>query len=383
MKKGRKILAAALAVVMMLSVGIIDWKQAKANDSITEMENGIGYQKRTDMANYYVGPESDENVAPMEEGYVFGGWYTDATLKTPATSVLDEVYAKWVPDYVLSVKAQIETSAEEGLAEGERTYVRFVSSVDTKYEDYGFRVIINKRANETKFDTMYWLKNYTSEDSEGNTRTFTLYNTLRKKAGDEGFYEPTQVFGPASDYFFVAQLPNVAQKNEGLTIFVQPFWKTLDGTEVAGLAKYVRVKDSYSANRYISVPVNLASATADVAAGMVTMSCPTGYTVVDCESGIGLPSVNYYPNGTTVNIVADTSPVVDGVTSYVGNTFTDIDPTEYTYANVWFKAQEGTTAVGDINNTTGTDLTFNITAGDFCNWHEEDVTVTKRGNYKY
>ena len=394
MKKSRKMLVVALATVMASSIGFISWKQVKADEQLYSVEDGseIKYQEYSNMSDYWKG-NVEENTAPVcpQSGYVFGGWYQDAQLTQPLEQATTTAYAKWVPDYVLSVKAQIEVNAEDGdmtdCNKAGYSYIRFISSVDDNtYQDYGFHVIINKKNDVSVFDTKYYLKGNKAisqgEELDGfDSSNFKLYKTLKKAKGDIVSYTPANVFGSASDYFFVAQQPSIKLDNADKTLYVRPFWVTPDGTEVEGLAKYVRVMDGYTANQYISVPVNIATAEKDIAAGVVTMTYPEGLTYAGVESGINLPGINVYNDATNrkLTFVAENSPISsDGSVSYVGNTFTDIDPTEYIYVNVWF------TGSSDVNNDSA-QLTFPITIeeGNFCNWHEEDVTVTSRGDYIY
>ena len=66
----------------------------------------------------------------------------------------------------------------------------------------------------------------------------------------------------------------------------------------------------------------------------------------------------------------------------MGNTFTDVDPTEYTYVNVWFRLKDGV-QIDQLNKADGEKLIFDIIVGDFCNWMEETVTVATHETYVY
>ena len=389
MRKNKRWTATMLAIVMTVLAGFVDWKNVEANEATDDLK--IEYEA-LDMSVYW--KANGEGKAPVKPGYVFGGWYSakndneeSKLMQVPNSGT---TYAKWVPSYVLSVKAQIEADKEDGLGESEKTYIRLISSVDTTYSEYGYNVIYNKRAGEEKFDKDYRL-------IPGETEGFYLYKTIRaQKEETSKSRTPQEIFGDCSEYFFVLQLTGISYNNSVKPIYVRPYWVTHDGTKVEGLAKYVRVIDGYSENQYISVPVNLAESDGNIAAGVVTMTYDSEVVRVvktdgnivrgtGIDNGIGLDNVTCHDDGNgKIVFTADTSPInSDGSTSYIGNTFTDINPTKYTYANVWFELIDGTD-VGQLNKNGGNQLEFAITtsADGFCNWQEETVNV-KLHNYYY
>ena len=79
----------------------------------------------------------DSKAVPTEEGYLFGGWYKDAAgtqalEATEASTYTGEVYAKFVPSYVLSVKTQLdETTQNNSKQDGEKASLRVFTGVDS------------------------------------------------------------------------------------------------------------------------------------------------------------------------------------------------------------------------------------------------------------
>lgn len=238
MRKNKRWMAAMLAVTIMVSVGAVDWKNVEATETTNTLE--IEYED-LDMSMYW--KENGEETALVKPGYVFGGWYSaendneeSKLMQVPESGT---TYAKWVPSYVLSVKAQIEVDKEVGFGVGEETYIRLISSVDTTYREYGCNVIYNKRAGEEKYD-------FTDENAyklvSGETEGFYLYKTIRASKDESAVSKtPQEVFGDCSEYFFVLQLTGNSYNNSIKPIHVRPYWVTHDGTRVEGLAKYVRV----------------------------------------------------------------------------------------------------------------------------------------------
>ena len=295
----------------------------------------------------------DEKTAPVKPGYVFGGWYqkegdtyTALDAEACAAALDDEtviVYAKFVPAYVLSVKAQIDAETQKnGAGRGEeKAKIRVVSSVDSKeYQKVGFTILAN---NKSPLGVLEKKEVYEKLDCAGEER------------------EATQVFGSKSIFFSVCVLGGFRVKDDTKIINVTPYWITMDGTKVEGLTKYVHVEDGY--NGYVSVPINLTDAKA-VAAGTLQMTYDasvlklhdiefdgvfpkTEMEYKDDETGI----IKFIGNAGTVN----TNVSADGI-----------------YANVRFSIIEEAEYKG-IGS--GHFLDFKVTGEDFCDWNEDTVVI--------
>ena len=108
MKKNKRVIALVLAAVTAFAGTMVMPKEVKAAGSSIEVKTKIEYEK-TDYATYADAWGNQEKI-PTKDGYLFGGWYEDAKGATPITEksqVSDkDVYAKFVPAQLMSVKAQ-------------------------------------------------------------------------------------------------------------------------------------------------------------------------------------------------------------------------------------------------------------------------------------
>ena len=338
-KKGKKRIAkriaASFVTLAVITTGIILLpKNAKA-DEIKVGE--VVYDNSYKMAEYW--NTSGEKTAPVKNGYVFGGWYKkigDQTFEAVTVSS-ETAYAKFVPDYVLSVRAQNEegTSQKDGI----KNSVRIISSVDSvDYQNVGFDI---------------WLANKTQLKKDGGALiTEKVYDAILVE--NEKVYA-TNVFGATSKYFSVWRLDNIQDSNDSKIIYVRPYWTTKDGTKVEGLAKYVHVEDEYLG--YISVPINLATGE-EIAGGIVNLSYTSSsnsnaWQFIDFEAGRLLTemSENHSTTG-TVNIAGNASTVNELVNA------------DGIYANIRLK---------NTNNLEASDLTFEATYTNFSNWKQELV----------
>ena len=305
--------------------------------------NGIIYVK--DSVKYNFNTYWGEKKAPVMEGYVFAGWYSEATegkaLDADAAASATEAWAKFVPDYVLSVRAQIEADTKKG--DG-KTDIRVLSAVDSEdYLNVGFDIWLANKKQLTM----------TSGDNQGEaplitTRAFPniLVNGEKVSA--------TTTFGYAAKYFIVWKLTDIVDVNDSKIIYVRPYWTTNDGTKVEGLAKYVHVEDGYMG--YVNVPINLMTGEA-IAAGIVKMQYQEGLTFVGFEEGRLLKemAVNY---GT------------DGVIKMAGNAETAHEKiyADGIYANLRFQK----TGTADTNSL----IVTPDDAADFTNWEESEVDIS-------
>lgn len=336
MRKRSNLLIGLLVVVAMITGIVMLPETVRAAETVVEGENGIIFVQDSEELDiqYY----KQENKAPVRTGYVFAGWYSDSNensaLSETGAATATSAWAKFVPDYVLSVRAQIEaeTAANDGA-----TAIRVLSSVDTDiYQKVGFDIWLANRAQ---------LKNADGTAPLVTDKAFEniMVGNAKKSA--------TDTFGAASKYFVVWKLTNIADINDSKIIYVRPYWITYDGTKVEGLAKYVHVEDGYLG--YINVPVNLLTGE-DIAAGVVKMTY-SGLEFVGFEAGRVLP------------VMMDNHGI-DGVVRMVGNT-KEVDmntSADGIYANLRFKKP----------TTLPAESAFTTTESDFSTWLEDDVAIT-------
>ena len=155
---------------------------------------------------------SGDYTAPAENGYVFAGWFTDEACTRPITVETANVYARYVTEDVLSVKAQL---LDGTAAASESTDYRFITTVDSLvYQQVGFDITIN---GKTK-----------------NLPGTSVYKTIKaRKDGQTVAQDPT-VFSAVSQYFHAFNITNIPKTAFRTDIRVSAFWKTADGTVVHG-----------------------------------------------------------------------------------------------------------------------------------------------------
>jgi len=379
----KKLTAGALVVGMLATVFVILPKQADAAIAADEV-----IYEEMEISNYWT---ADSKTAPVEEGYVFGGWfYQSDTEVSKAEKVVDgetttyyvpltandlntdednacdyegKAYAKFVPAQVLSVKAQngvgkdgnkIETA--DDISESNPMSLRLMTSVDSlNYDTIGFHIYLNNKSRPTdSADGDYILESSTvfEELYVGNT-------TQTTKAND--------IFGGVSEYAFIWDLNDIKHpSNATKIIYARPYWNTMDGTQVLGLAKYVHIEDEY--NDYISIPINLLDGQ-DVAAGKVSMTyvdadaaTAAAWEVKEVEVGRVLPEMNAKVSGNTIIMVGNATKADEYET--------DLSETRETlFANIRFQKVDGT-----IDNE---NVSFISTMEQFCDWNSNNVTIEK------
>lgn len=348
MKKKRNIVIGLMAVTVIMSgIMLLSKTTNAAYDKQEDATTKIVYIKDTENYNIKDYWDSDESkrTAPKMEGYIFAGWYStsdeESALTAETAATAEEAYAKFVPDYVLSVRAQNEDGTSE--TDNKASSTRVLSSVDSfKYQNVGFDIWLSKDKTQLKnTDDTYPLK------------TNQVYRNILV---NEKPVSATDTFGEASEYFIVWRLDNIANENDGKIIYVRPYWTTLDGTTVYGLAKYVHVEDQYK--NYISVPINLMTGEA-IAAGVVKMKYSTDLTFVDFEEGRVL---------TDMLDKSDTN----GIVKMIGNAekvYTNVSA-DGIYGNLRF--QKPTSEDFDPNQ-----LIFELLEdADFSNWDKEKISIT-------
>lgn len=371
----KKLAVGMLAVGIIMTGIVATSKQAEA----AVAEDTVIYDEEYKIADYW----NNNKTAPVKSGYVFGGWFQESTEETVGAEKLTSAdgtktgffkplteaeldtnsdgsvdfagtaYAKFVPAQVLSVKAQNMAGTEERT---ETTYVRVISSLDS--------------ANYAKVGFDIWLANVKQllKDDGEPLETTRIYDGLLVGT-EQKVVTANEIFGGVSKYVSVWQLANIAKTNFNKIIYVRPYWVTMDGTKVEGLAKYVHIEDEYMG--YISVPVNLLNKedVAKVAAGAVNMSYTNAkaenasLTFKEVEAGRILPEMNYSHNDNVVKMVGNAKTV----NSYNGE--------ESIYANIRF--------IKPTDTTKDVDVTFNMTMVQFCDWDENPVDIDEIWDVEY
>lgn len=322
-----------------------------------------------DQANEAFEEWKTSRTAPVKAGYLFGGWYTSKdggevlTEETVGTHIGD-VYAKFVPSYVLSVKAQIDANTQNnGANDKAEASIRILTGVDSlRYQYVGAKILLGNK-----------------KDINAETKT-TVYQTLLMSDDDNTKkVNANELFGTAANYFSVWKIGKIEDINDDSIIYVRPYWVTMDGTIVYGLAKYVHVEDGYLG--YVSVPINVMSGKS-VAAGLAEMGYDSNKLQI-IENGV--ESGRLFDDGIEVNTSITGSVKIAGNGKTVG-TYKD----ESILANVRFKVIDGSqmfvedsadSKVWKRNQT----LTFDINdeSLDFSNWDENKVDDPGVWNIQY
>lgn len=207
--KGKKFIFSGAFVVCMAFAILFTVFATKASGETT----GVVYESCT-----------KENTVPTKEGYLFGGWYQAESDEEPVTNPEQgkTYYAKFVPENVLGIKAQVSNTILADSTE-QTAAIRFVTTIDSvQYRKIGF--LIQKGTGEQK---------------EANV-TNTVYESLYQVTDQSGTLGDTPeevspaIFDAASKYFKTYTIRKVPDSAYNTDITVTPYWITLDGTKVMG-----------------------------------------------------------------------------------------------------------------------------------------------------
>ena len=355
MKQSKMITGLVAGMMLVLSVSFLPGTIHAESTPVEK--DGIIYDKSYDMSDYW---SEDEKKAPIMDGYVFGGWYTSED-ETDFTALKmsqlnadgipkSNVYAKFVPANVLTMMTQVANGTTEST---EATHLRVITTIDAL--DYG----------KVGFDI--WYNNKESLHSDVHTKKAFTSLTYTED-GEEQTANPDELFDETSEYFVILKINNIKNANFNKIINVRPYWMTLDGTKVEGMAKYMHIEDGY--NNYLSVPINLQSGK-EVAAGVVTMKYDKD-------------TLELVQNGNAIElgkIFKEMEYSVDeekGIITFAANSdaVDSKDIANGIYVNVRFKVKSGKTDLKHYN--------FDIDAAknSFANWDENYVDVYAV-DYKY
>lgn len=190
-----------------------------------ELENGGVSVEYKSVEEYY-----GKTAPTYQKGYVFAGWYEDEECSTAYVQkegeTLEGYYAKFVPESVLSVKAQNETSLLDTVLSDDATgQIRFVTSVDSlNYKVVGLH--IEGKIGNTNLNKDYAIsKVYTYLYATGTTEK----EAEAKTAAD--------TFGTPASKYFAAQAFKIRFDQFGDNFTVTPYWITPDGVRVEGVTR--------------------------------------------------------------------------------------------------------------------------------------------------
>lgn len=219
------IIFASVIVLSLLTSVIFLGSRVKAAD----LGNGSFSVEYTtaQMENYY-----GKEAPAYDTGYFFAGWYEDETctvsyVKETATETLDKYYAKFVPQAVLTVKAQHELALHNVVLNDEsKGLIRFTTSTDSNnYQEIGLHVegtigshTLNKDYPVGTIYTYLYAAGDTTNDKNNPVAASTVFET-----------DSAKYFAP---YSFKIKL---SQFGDDFTI--TPYWITPDGVRVDGVAR--------------------------------------------------------------------------------------------------------------------------------------------------
>ncbi len=339
----KRTMAAFLVVILMLAGVVILPTESRAADYT--YEDKVIYT--SDVENAVDLYNADK--APTKAGYVFGGWFADGRgtnqITTDTVAVNTTLFAKFVPAYVLSVKAQNHRNVS---STGD---LRLVSSVDneTHYKAVGFDILFG---------------NIDADGYKRRAEGRKVYSKIivHESNGTDSEYKPQEVFGQQAGFFNIAVIRGIKTTSFKSTIYVKPYWITNDGTKVYGLGKYVCVQDGLDG--IISIPINLYTAQT-IAAGIVEVSYPEQLTYYETD---GYKSGSRLLNEMSVNVDKEARLI-----RCAGNAAGDIQADTDLYVSLRFKiadAYKDTVKIGE------TRLNFAIKETQFCNWAEQIVSMS-------
>lgn len=219
-------IALTLTLVLCMTVSVF------AVVSNVKAEDVTGYETVV-MEEYTAEDAVALTSTPGKNGYLFAGWYSDAEEKTgdeanyltTLEGVTGTVYAKFVPERVLSIKAQISTSLLDTNADNDsNAAIRFVTSVDSlNYQEIGFKLSYDKGDG-----------NGTKSLTHSSKKVYKELYVLNTTTGQTESYTASEILAGESEFFKACILPGISSW-ENLEFTITPYWVTMDGTTVNGV----------------------------------------------------------------------------------------------------------------------------------------------------
>lgn len=231
----KKFFAITLVVSMilqMLPVSMLETKAADTSEAVasgqeyTNSETDVKFKLYKDISQY----RGTDKTYPKKEGYIFAGWYTGVTeaakdsLATPISTdtTSGSAWAKFVPEEVLSVKAQVSHDITS-VSENQKVKLRLVTTVDSmRYNEVGFKIKFNGSETDNPYGSQEVYKEITVADDYGRTWTET----------------PSDAFHKASIRFATVKITGFTKALfTTYELAVTPYWITKDGTTVTGVSR--------------------------------------------------------------------------------------------------------------------------------------------------
>ena len=370
----KRMMAGALILAMAV-VGVVNMpQQAEAENAGVVKSQKV---ENADFVAYIDAKKAPEcTLADSENiGYLFAGWYKDEALSEPIAEkegIGTDVYAKFVPSYLTGIACQVDTK------EGEMRNLRVVSLVHSQYYNaVGFNVYGRYDADNDGTNETEWLMySHDAETDDKKAETTTLFKGLYAYENNKTtLKKPENVFGADAEgfYFTTVSIAGIGVKHNpntnkdvdfrDATMAVKPYWITLDGTYVEGMGEFNRVNDYY--NQIVNVSVNIKNAT-EIAAGIINVKCPAGFTLVEGECGRVFEQAKCAQKGTLIRCVGNVKEAANST-----------NPNDV-YMNLRFSVAEGTQIKLGENN-------FSVSIPDkgFCNMNEEVKMDVDAWNIKY
>ena len=354
MKCLKRAFAVALATSMVVGMGMVASAATYDENQVGSVAYVGGYDYTTLMGAKQAPAVPADLTQNGNKGYLFAGWFELTDGKYHPLAAANEVQtggnvvAKFIPAQLLSVKCQAQAGNSLG---SPTTSLKVFTCLDSlNYSAVGFNVKTINLNDEGK--TFGNIKTEKSVESD------TVYRNLKVKVGStENTYTAAQAFGNdiGATYFATAWIRNIAQKNYSNIVSVQPYLKTLDGTQVLGLEKYVHVEDAFATNdgyRWVNVPINVRDTKA-VAAGVLTLTNDQNWTCEKIECGRLFQEMDYAAQAGRAKLVGNLSNMNQDVAENA------------IYANVRFKVPASTFSAGIKQ------YSFGVSDVDFANIAEE------------
>lgn len=231
----KKLFAITLVVSMilqMLPVSMFETKAADTSETVasgqeyTNTETDVKFKLYKDISQY----RGTDKTYPKKDGYVFAGWYTGVTEEakdstaTPISTdtISGSAWAKFVPEEVLSVKAQVSHDITS-VSENQTVKLRLVTTVDSmRYNEIGFKIKFNGSETENTYGSQEVYKEITVADDYGRKWTET----------------PSDAFHKASIRFATVKITGFTESLfTTYELAVTPYWITKDGTTVTGVSR--------------------------------------------------------------------------------------------------------------------------------------------------
>ena len=180
------------------------------------LEDHIVEYTAAEFATYRTGETFTAPEAPV--GYVFAGWFTNKDCKNAVpmnakTVSIESVYAKFVDENLLNVKAQILANTT---IYSETTDIRFVSAVDSlSYSKIGFLIKQGDKVRDRSNNKVY--------------ATLSAYDEYGKTQSQ---FTPQNVFCETATRFKTWTITGVPNTSFETPFEVTAYWITKDGTKV-------------------------------------------------------------------------------------------------------------------------------------------------------